>query len=218
MQQFILITVIVFALGCGKKSPEGNGPDTLSLADLFDSNSTSDSNSTDNEYKTSPELKAKVDKYFGTGNAIVRLFVATDGQLILTGDHVPVLFTVLSKDQLNPKPAIGLSGSIDVYQPQSTNGFEGLMWKPADPAVLPSSVVELLYVRSDAGNGGIAISGVPKWPKLRARPGMSVTQAQTVFETEKKALLNSTFTIKVKKNTAIRVKSAGKIEIIYIIL
>ena len=107
MQQFILITVIVLALGCGKKSPEGNGPRTGSLADLFATNSTSDTNSTDNEYKTSEELKAKVDKYFGTGNAVVRLFVATDGQLILTGNEMPLLFTELSKDLLTPKPTAG---------------------------------------------------------------------------------------------------------------
>ena len=72
MQQFILITVIVLALGCGKKNPEGNRPRTGGLVDLFDTNSTG------NEYKTSEDLKAKVDKHFGLGSNVVRFFVAAD--------------------------------------------------------------------------------------------------------------------------------------------
>jgi hypothetical protein len=224
MQKFILITVIVFALGCGKKSPEGNGPDTLSLADLFDSNSTGDSsstgdsNSTDNEYKTSPELKAKVDKYFGTGNAIVRLFVATDGQLILTGNEVPLLFTELSKDQLNPKPTAGLSKFIEVYQPQSTSGFEGLKWEPADPSVLASSGVELLYGRSVAGNGGISIVGVPKWDSAgMTEPSEKFGVPWRLYQNKVARFFGVRFRIQVKHNAAIRVKASGKTVIIYLL-
>jgi len=167
----------------------------------------------DNEYKTSEELKAKVDKYFGTGNAIVRLFVATNGQLTLKGNEVRELFTVLSKDQLNPKPTVGLSGSIEVYQPQSTNGFEGLKWESADPNDLASSGVELLYGRSVSGNGGISIAGVPKWLK-----SSGTTEIERKMDDNKiKKHMTTKFFIRVKKNTAIRVKAAGKIEIIYIL-
>jgi len=218
MQQFILITVIVLALGCGKKSPEGNGPRTGSLADLFDTNSTSDTNSTDNEYKTSEELKAKVDKYFGTGNAIVRLFVATDGQLILTGNEVPLLFTELSKDQLNPKPTAGLSKFIEVYQPQSTDGLESLKWEPADPAVLAPSGVELLYVRSVSGNGGISIAGVPKWDSEGlTEPSEKFGVPWRIYQNKVARFFGVRFRIQVKHNTAIRVKAAGKTVTIYLL-
>ena len=170
------------------------------------------------EYKFPPELKAKVDNYFGTGNTKVRLFVATDGLLNLKGNKVPFLFTELSKDLLNPKPTQGLRGSIDVYQHQSTNGFEGLMWKPTDASGLASTEVELLYGRRTAGNGGIAIYGVPKWnSKELAEPSEKSGVPWNTYQNKLARFLNKRFRIQVKKNTAIRVKAAGKTEIIYIL-
>jgi hypothetical protein len=203
-------------LRTGRDLKSGNEESTAPppvLAKKPDDNLTGTITNPDDDYKTSPEFKAKVDNYFGTGDAIVRLFVVTGGKLTPFGKEMPMLFSELSKDLLNAEPTVGLPGSIEVYQPRSTNGLNGLMWKPADPRGLASSGVELMYSRNNDNSGGISIVGVPEWPALSTKTEIG----RKLHDNKIKDHYKKRFTITVKKNTAIRVKTAGKTEIIYIL-